>query len=152
MSSETYNAAKRRISVSEVMSQNYEWVDSTDTVHSAINTMMQLNIPILIVGKRDEDDEFGIVVVADIAKKVLAVDRSPKRVNIYEIMSKPVISIPSGMDIRYCARLFDQFGLNVAPVYDKNHSSIVGVISYKDIVLTGLAAIFSDSDQENDSS
>lgn len=150
MSSETYSAAKRRISVSEVMSQNYEWVESTDTVYSAINTMIQKNIPILIVSKRDEDDEFGIVVVADIAKKVLAVDRSPERVNVYEIMSKPVVSIPSGMDIRYCARLFDQLGLNVAPVYDKNHSTIVGVISYKDIVLKGLAAIFSDSGQKND--
>jgi hypothetical protein len=29
--------------------------------------------------------------VADIAKKVLARNRSPERTNVYEIMSKPVI-------------------------------------------------------------
>ena len=72
----------------------------------------------------------------DMAKKVLARDHSPNRVNIYEIMSKPVISVHPDMDIRYCTRLLDRFGLSRAPVLE-NHK-IIGLVSYTDIVLKGL--------------
>jgi predicted transcriptional regulator len=72
----------------------------------------------------------------DMAKKVLARDHSPNRVNIYEIMSKPVVSVHPDMDIRYCTRLFDRFGLSRAPVLE-NHK-IIGLVSYTDIVLNGL--------------
>ena len=73
----------------------------------------------------------------DIAKKVLARDHSPNRVNIYEIMSKPVMSVHPDMDIRYCTRLFDRFGLSRAPVLEKQ--KIIGLVSYTDIVLKGLS-------------
>jgi len=96
---------------------------------------------ILIINKRSEDDEYGIVMLADIAKKVIAKDRSPERVNLYEIMSKPVISVHSGMDIRYCARLFNRFGLHVAPVVDNECGDIIGTVSYNDIVLKGLVKL-----------
>jgi predicted transcriptional regulator len=90
----------------------------------------------LIVDKRHDDDEYGVVMFRDMAKKVLARDHSPNRVNIYEIMSKPVISVHPDMDIRYCTRLFDRFGLSRAPVLE-NHK-IIGLVSYTDIVLNGL--------------
>jgi predicted transcriptional regulator len=74
--------------------------------------------------------------LADVAREVIAKDRAPERVNIYEIMSKPVVSVTSSMDIRYCARLFANFGLSRAPVID--HGEVVGVVSYNDMVLKGL--------------
>ena len=88
-----------------------------------------------IVKKRNDDDEYGIVVPADIAKKVLAQDRSPGRINVYEIMSKPVIGVHSRMDVRYCARLFERFGLSVAPVIDAG--DVLGVVTYNGIALQG---------------
>jgi predicted transcriptional regulator len=51
-------------------------------------------------------------------------------------MSKPVVSVHPDMDIRYCTRLFDRFGLSRAPVLE-NHK-IIGLVSYTDIVLNGL--------------
>ena len=71
------------------------------------------------------------------ATQVLAKDRSPKRVNIYEIMSKPVISVRPDMDIRYCARMFEQFGLSRAPVVERG--KVLGIVSFTDMVLRGLA-------------
>ena len=68
--------------------------------------MKHPNTRTLIVDKRYEDDEYGVVMFGDMAKKVLARDLSPGRVNVYEIMSKPVISVHPDMDIRYCTRLF----------------------------------------------
>jgi CBS domain-containing protein len=76
------------------------------------------------------------VLLADIARLVLARDRSPDRVNAYEVMSKPVIGVPPDMDIRYCARLFEKFGLSRAPVIDAG--KVVGLVSYNDLVLKGM--------------
>jgi predicted transcriptional regulator len=88
------------------------------------------------VDKRHEGDEYGVVMFGDIAKKVLARDLSPDRVNVYEIMSKPVISVSPEMDIRYCTRLFEAIGLSRAPVIEDH--KVIGLVSYTDIVLKGL--------------
>ncbi len=125
------------IQVRDVMKRTLNKVKGIDTVQAALNKMVDLESRILIVDKRNQDDEYGIVLFADIAKQVIAKDRSPERVNIYEIMSKPVISVREDMDIRYCSRLFSRFGLNIAPVSDKS-GELIGTVSYRDIVLKGL--------------
>ena len=125
------------IQVRDVMKYSLNKVNGVDTVQTALNKMVDLESRILIVNKRNDDDEYGIVLLADIAKQVIAKDRSPERVNIYEIMSKPVISVREDMDIRYCSRLFSRFGLNIAPVSDKS-GELVGTVSYRDIVIKGL--------------
>lgn len=125
------------VRVRDVMKNQLHMVDGIDTVQSALGKIVSDQTHALIVNKRDDDDEYGIVLLADIAKKVIAKDRSPERVNIYEIMSKPVVSVRADMDIRYCARLFNSFGLNIAPVEDEN-GELIGTVSYNNIVLNGL--------------
>jgi predicted transcriptional regulator len=71
---------------------------------------------------------------------VLAKDRAPERVNVYEIMSKPVISVHPEMDIRYCSRLFAQYDLVRAPVIEGR--KVVGIVSPNSLVLDGLYKIF----------
>jgi CBS domain-containing protein len=90
----------------------------------------------LIVNKRDDDDEYGMVLISDIAKLVLAKDRSPDRVNVYEIMTKPLLTVDPDMDIRYCARYFEHFDLSRAPVVENRQ--VIGIISFTDMVLKGL--------------
>ena len=125
------------IRVRDVMKSNYDLVDGILTVSEALEKMKHVETKSLIVDKRHDDDEYGIVLMSDIAREVLAKDRAPERVNIYEIMSKPVISVDPDMDIRYCARLFDRFGLSRTPVVEKG--KIIGMISYTDMVFKGLA-------------
>lgn len=138
------------IRVQDVMKHNFDMLNGTDTVQSALQKMEHHDSHLLIIDKRDEDDEYGIVMLADIAKKVIAKDRSPNRINLYEIMSKPVISVRGDMDIRYCARLFNRFGLHVAPVVGGECGKIVGTVSYNDIVLKGLIKLSAtDENQEN---
>jgi len=90
----------------------------------------------IIIRKRHADDEFGMLILTDVARLVLARDRAPERVNIYEIMTKPVIGVDPAMNIRYCARLFSRFGLSTAPVVE--NKDIVGVVTYREMVLKGL--------------
>jgi predicted transcriptional regulator len=125
------------IRVRDVMKSEVDIVDGMMTVTEALKSMKYPDTRTLIVDKRHDDDEYGVVMFRDMAKKVLARDHSPNRVNIYEIMSKPVISVRPDMDIRYCTRLFDRFGLSRAPVVQDQ--KIIGLVSYTDIVLKGFA-------------
>lgn len=120
----------------DVMRDKFIEMDGLTTVKDALVLMKDAGANIAIIKKRDEDDEYGLVLLSDIAKKVLAKDRSPSRVNVYEIMSKPVITVSPGMDVRYCARLFDRFGLSVAPVIEGG--SIVGMVGYQELVFKGI--------------
>jgi predicted transcriptional regulator len=126
----------RVIRVRDVMKSEVDVLDGMLTVTEALNSMKYPDTRTIIVDKRHADDEYGVVMFRDMAKKVLARDHSPDRVNIYEIMSKPVISVHPDMDIRYCTRLFDRFGLSRAPVVE--NQVIIGLVSYTDIVLKGL--------------
>jgi CBS domain-containing protein len=124
------------VRVRDVMKQNFDIVDGMTTVKDALGKMRYVDTKCLIVDKRHEDDEYGIVMLSDIAKQVLAKDRAPERVNVYEVMSKPVITVDPAMDIRYCARLFEKFGLSRAPVVE--NQKVIGIVSFTDMVLNSM--------------
>ena len=127
---------REMIRVRDVMKTKFDMVDGMITVAEAINTMKYVDTKSLIVNKRHENDEYGMLLIADVARQVLAKDRAPERVNVYEIMTKPVITVQPDMDIRYCARLFSRFQLSRAPVIENN--KVIGIISLTDMVLRGI--------------
>ena len=127
---------RKLIRTRDVMKPTFIEIEGLETVAQALKLMRTNGTEVLIVKKRSEVDEYGIVLISDIAKKVLAKDRAPDRVNIYEIMSKPIITVDPHMDIRYCARLFDQFGLSVVPVVEDEE--VIGIVGYVELVLGGL--------------
>ena len=122
--------------VRDVMKTGFDMVDGLETVAGALCNAKHPDTKCLLVKKRDDSDEYGIVAYSDIAKQVLAKDRAPDRVNIYEIMSKPVLAVDPAMDIRYCARLFENFGIARAPVVE--NGQVLGIVGYTDMVLMGL--------------
>lgn len=124
------------IRVSEVMKKEFDTVDGLDTIANALKKMRHISTKCLIVNKRHENDEYGVLLISDIARKVLAQDKAPDRINVYEIMAKPVVSVDHEMDVRYCARLFDRFDLSRAPVM--KNGEVVGIVSMTDLVLKGL--------------
>ncbi len=124
------------VPVSKVMRSDVTHVDGRISVFEALRIMKRVQATCLIVERRHEGDEYGMVLFSDIAKEVIAKDRAPERVNVFEIMAKPVISIRPDMDIRYCARLFEKFGISHAPVIKDD--SVIGIVSYYLLVLEGL--------------
>ncbi len=127
---------KTVVRVRDVMKTEFDLVDGMDTVAEVLKNSKYPESKCFIVNMRHDDDEYGIVLLSDIAKQVLAKDKAPERVNIYEIMSKPVVAVDPDMDIRYCTRLFENFGLSRTPVVD--NKKLVGIVGYTDIVLRGL--------------
>ena len=127
---------KKIIRVREVMKAEFDVVDGMSTVKDALASMKYIDPKCLVVKKRHDDDEYGLLLVSDIGRRVLAQNRAPDRVNVYEIMAKPVVSVRPDMDIRYCARLFDEFHLSRAPVLE--NGKVVGIVSFTDLVLRGM--------------
>ena len=132
---------RKIIRVRDVMDDRFLELDGLRTVKEALEAVRAGGSMPIIIKKRHEDDEYGIVVRSDITKNVLARDRAPERVNVYEIMSKPVISVRPDMDVRYCARLFERFGLSVAPVIETGE--IMGIVGYEGLLVHGLVKLYS---------
>lgn len=122
--------------VRHVMKRKFDMVDGMTTIKDALGAMQHLETKCLIVEKRHEDDEYGILLISDISRNVLAKDRAPERVNVYEVMQKPVVTVDPDMDIRYCARLFDHLSLSRAPVVESG--KVVGIVSFTDLVIVGM--------------
>ncbi len=124
------------VRVRDVMKTEFDLVDGLATVADALRNMQHIETKALIVRRRNEDDEYGIVELEDIATDVLARNRAPERVNVYEIMNKPLVGVDPAMDIRYCARLFERYQLNRAAVVEGRE--VIGIVSYADIVIKGM--------------
>ena len=119
-------------------------IDGRLDVLSALRIMKKVGDTSLIVKRRDENDEYGMLLFSDIAKKVVAKNRAPERVSVYEIMAKPVLMVRHDMEIRYCARLFENFGISHAPVVEDD--KIIGMVSFYQLVLHGLKPLLEDED------
>ncbi|HEX6994398.1 MAG TPA: CBS domain-containing protein [Gammaproteobacteria bacterium] len=124
---------KDDVTVRDVMRTSVTFVDGNIDVMEAMRIMKRVGATSLIVEKRNERDEYGMLLFSDIAKEVIAKDRAPERVNVYEIMAKPVISVRPDMRIRYCARLFERCGISHAPVIEND--KVIGIVSYYLLVL-----------------
>ena len=126
--------AQGTVKVSQAMTASVHTIDAMATVKDAIQVMRTHNVSSLAVERRDENDEFGLLVIVDIAREVISKNRAAERVNVYEIMSKPVVTLPADMSIKYAVRLLVRFELSRALVVDSARKP-VGIVTLRDMVL-----------------
>ena len=117
----------------DVMSKEVLTIDGMASAKEAVAMMRSSLATELLVAKRNDDDAWGIITVMDLVKNVIVPGRDAEKVFVYEIMTKPVITVPTQMDIRYVIRLMQRIGVRRAPVEDKGE--IVGMITLYDLVL-----------------
>ena len=130
---------KRKIQVSEVMASDLQSIDGLATVADAVAIMQEHSISSLVVNRRNEDDEAGLIDVVGIAREVIAKNRSPDRVHVYEVMTKPVVTVPSTMLVRYAARHLVSLGISRALVVDQERD-VVGMVTLRDLVIARITA------------
>jgi CBS domain-containing protein len=121
------------IRVKDLMHKEVLSIDGMASAKEAAAMMRKAGVTELLVSKRDDDDAWGIVTVMDIIKGVFVADRDAETVFVYEIMTKPVITLPAGMDIRYAIRLLDRVGFRRAPVEDQGN--IVGMVTLYSVII-----------------
>ena len=121
------------VSVREVMSPSPYEIDGLATVREALHLMREERVSSLVVSKRHHGDEFGLVLVHDIAEHIIVQGKSPDRTSVYEVMTKPVLTLDAEMNIKYAVRLLHRFGLSRALVLEGG--SLIGIVTLRDLVL-----------------
>ena len=122
------------VRVRDLMVEELHTIDGLDTVAEAMARMKRHGVSSLVVNRRNEDDELGLVVVADIARGVIADNRAPERAYVYEIMSKPLLTLPEGMLARYAVRLLVRLEFSRAVVVDHDRNAI-GMVTLRDLIM-----------------
>lgn len=124
----------REMKAADIMRKGVETISSSATVAEALRKMQELKLSSLIVERRNRDDAYGLLTKTDIVKKVI--DAGPKRRNlsdtkVFQIMTKPLITVPPGLSIKYCIRIMSKSGVSRVPVFDGKQ--IVGILSTSDV-------------------
>ncbi|NIM59207.1 MAG: CBS domain-containing protein [Candidatus Aminicenantes bacterium] len=115
----------------DVMTKNVAYINGNETVANAIGIMKEIRISSLIVNRRGPEDTWGIITRKDVVSKVVSPGRDPHAVFVFEIMTKPLVMVSPDLELKYCARLFNQAGIRRAPVFDGK--DIVGILSNSNI-------------------
>lgn len=126
--------------VGDVMSADIRSIGRMATVEDAITAMREAGVSSLVVERRDAGDEYGLIVITDIAREVIAKDRAADRVNVYEVMSKPLLTVPVDMQTKYAVRLLVRFNVSRALVVDGTRAP-VGIVTLRDLVLRQVDAV-----------
>jgi len=118
--------------VSQIMIPDFKKIDGVTRVAEALKVMKEENLSALLIEPKDVSDVFGILTLRDIARKVIAQRRKLHETHVYEIMSKPVLSVPASMPVSYAARLLTNFNVSYAMVIESDQ--VVGMVSLNGIV------------------
>lgn len=121
------------IKVEEVMGDALETISGLATVREALDRMRVKNISSLVIDRRHDGDEYGVVTCYDIAEKVIAENRSVDRTSVYEIMTKPALTVAASMNIKYAIRLLARLNAGRALVLRDN--KVVGLVNLRDMVV-----------------
>ncbi len=118
----------------DIASNKLFYIDGLASVRHAIQIMKKNNVQALIIQKRDNADTTGIITVNDIIKGVIIPKKTLDEVSVYEIMTKPVFSIPAHLNVKYVPRLMYNYDVKIAPVEESG--VYIGIIDYTQFLFT----------------
>lgn len=119
--------------VKDVMQKEVLCIDGMATTKEAAAQMRANRVSELLVQKRNDDDAWAIITIMDLVKEVVVPDKDAEDVCVYEVMTKPIITVPAEMDIRYAIRLIHRTGVHRAPV--EHMGEIVGMVTLSSLIL-----------------
>lgn len=121
------------IRVSDVMRREPSMIDGMATAEEALALMSSRNISSLVVRRRDENDEFGLVLISDIAREIIGRGRALARTNVYEIMTKPAPMVDAEMNIKYAIRYMTRCRFTHCTVL--RGRDLAGVVTLRDMTV-----------------
>jgi CBS domain-containing protein len=122
------------LKAADIMTKNVVKIRGSATVAEAVQLMKENGLRALIVDRRHDQDAYGMVTETDIVYNVTAYGKDPKRIRVYEIMTKPCVVVNPDLGVEYVARLFANTKIRRAPVIK---GELLGIISISDILTKG---------------
>ncbi len=115
----------------DIMTADVVTISGSATVADAVKVMKEKGLRALIVEPRSDRDPYGIVSETDIVYKVAAYGNDPKKMRVFEIMTKPCITVQPDLGVEYVARLFANTRTRRVPVVQ---DGLKGIVSISDIL------------------
>jgi len=116
--------------VSEVMTSDVAVMASSENVKVAAELMASQDISCLVA--MDNDAVVGIFTERDLLKRIVAVKRDPAQTRMKDVMSSPVVTVPSDYSVLSARRLLEKTGIRRLVVMDDE--ILRGVITQTDIL------------------
>jgi|GEM_PF-105387 len=115
--------------VKEIMSKPALTVDYNKTARAAAVIMKKARRGFLVVIKKVKP--IGVLSDSDLINKIIVKKRDAAKTRVKDIMSKPLITIPSGAYVMDVVKKMKKSNIHRLPVVDKGR--VVGVVSLTDI-------------------
>jgi len=116
----------------DLMIKDVKYIQGDATIKETLIKMKVEGVSSFIVERKDHDDVYGIVTRKDIVTKVVETGRDLEYTKVKEIVTKPLLMVSPGLDIKYVVRLMHRANIRRAPVFDGKE--IVGILSNTDII------------------
>lgn len=120
------------IKARDLMTGDVKYIQEDATIKETIIGMKKEGTSSFIVDRKDDDDAYGIITRKDIVAKVVETGRDLEYTKVKDIMTKPLLMVSPGLDIKNVVRLMKMANIRRAPVFDGKQ--IVGIISNTDII------------------
>ena len=119
--------------VREVMTYDPERIEGLATIQQALDRMKARHISSLVVERRDAQDEYGLLLVADVAREVIGQNRPLSRTDVYEVATKPAPTVDADMNLKYAIRQMARLGLSHCVVLQGR--DLVGLVTLRELTL-----------------
>ncbi len=131
-----------RIPVKEIMTRAVVTIDISSDIQSLANKMVEHDVGSVII--TDSKQPVGIVTERDIVKKIVSRDLKPSDLSIKELMTTPLITIPSTEDVTDAMHKMVKMQIRRLPVVER--AKLVGIVTDIDLIATSvdMGNIFSD--------
>lgn len=120
------------IKAKDLMTKDVKYIQDDATIKETIIRMKEEGVSCLIVDRTDHDDAYGIITRKDVVTKVVETGRDLEYTKVKEIMTKPLLMVSPGLDMKNVVRLMKMANIRRAPVFDGKE--IVGILSNTDII------------------
>ncbi|MFN2382150.1 MAG: CBS domain-containing protein [Guyparkeria sp.] len=118
--------------VGPLMTENVITISPMASLREALRLMRAKDVKSLVVEKAHPHDAYGILTYSSILQAIVAEDGDIDMANVYDVMSKPAISVPESLEIKYAARLMVNQGIRRVIVL--RNDELVGLLTMSDIV------------------
>jgi CBS domain-containing protein len=118
--------------VKDIMKTEVITISPLATLRDAMAKMSKHKVKSLVVERRDESDAYGLLTYTAILRTIVAEEGDIDLINVYDVCSKPAISVPPGMHLKYVARLMAKHRLSRLVVLETG--DMVGIVTMNDIV------------------
>jgi len=131
-----------RMPVTEIMTRNVVTVDIKIEVLILAKKMLELNVGSVII--TDRNKPIGIVAERDIVRKIISRNLKPSDISIKELMTTPLITIPSTEDVTDAMQKMVKMEIRRLPVVE--NAKLVGIVTDIDLIAVSaeMGSIFSD--------